>query len=61
MFLLLEEKLEKLLPLQEPRKPTFQLRDLSKRLSAHAASSESLVCQTTNVSEPSQKLTLTLG
>jgi hypothetical protein len=43
MFLLLEEKLEKLLPLQEPRKPTFQLRDLSKRLSAHAASSESLV------------------
>jgi hypothetical protein len=43
MFLLLEEKLEKLLPLQEPREPTFQLRDLSKRLSAHTESEELLV------------------
>jgi hypothetical protein len=51
LFILLEEKSEKVIRLREPRKCTFQLRDLSRRLSAHTESEELLVCQTTNISE----------
>jgi hypothetical protein len=51
LFILLEEKSEKVIRLREPKECTFQLRDLSRRLSAHTESEELLVCQTTTMSE----------